>query len=137
MYTLVQNNRAHLTALGDFEEEVAAPPEKWSSDFATASGSNRRFGICLKERLIGRMDLVAVDAPKYSVGYWLAEDAVGHGYATSALASLIALARDELGASDIFAGVTHGNGRSEALLGRLGFQRVARFEKYTRFHLPL
>lgn len=136
-YKLVQNNRAHLTALGDFEQEVAAPVEKWTTEFATALAAGRRFGIFFEKRLIGRLDLVAVDPPKYSVGYWLAKDALGQGYATVALARLVALARDELGASDIFAGVTLGNVRSEALLERLGFERVAIFERYTRFHLPL
>jgi RimJ/RimL family protein N-acetyltransferase len=136
-YALVQNNRAHLTAFGDFERETAAPLGKWIAEFATRPVEGRRFGIFLQERLIGRVDLVAVDPPKYSVGYWLAKEAVGRGYATAAIAALAALARDELGASDIYAGVTHGNIRSESLLERLGFVRVARFERYTRFHLPL
>ena len=136
-YALVQKNRAHLTALGDFEQEVAAPLEKWSAEFAADPGAGRRLGIFLSEQLVGRLDLIAVDPPRYSVGYWLAEDAIGHGYASAALARVVALARDELGASGIYAGVTHGNARSEALLERLGFVRVAEFERYARFHLPL
>lgn len=136
-YALVQKNRAHLTALGDFEQEVATPLEKWAEEFSADPGAGRRFGIFLSEQLVGRLDLIAVDPPKYSVGHWLAEDAVGHGYASAALARVVALARNELGASDIYAGVTHGNARSEAWLERLGFVRVAEFERYARFHLLL
>ncbi|HLU57581.1 MAG TPA: hypothetical protein VKZ81_19165 [Pseudonocardia sp.] len=45
-------------------------------------------------------------------------------------------AEDVLGATDVYAGVGHGNVRSAALLARLGLTPVARFESYTRFHLP-
>lgn len=136
-HTLLQNNRAHLTAHGDFEQEVAAPLEKWIAEFASATRADFRFGIFLAERLIGRLDIIPVDPPKYSIGYWLEEGATGRGYAGAAVARLVTLAREELNASDLYAGVTHGNVRSEALLGRLGFVPVASFERYKRFHLPL
>lgn len=134
-YDLLQRNRDHLTALGDFVDDVAAPPEKWVAEFALPDTEGGRFGLFLDRRLIGRLDLVAVDPPKYSIGYWLDAGHIGRGYAKAALTSLLAFAQDELGASDIYAGVTHGNVRSEALLARLGFVPVERFERYTRFHL--
>jgi RimJ/RimL family protein N-acetyltransferase len=133
-YDLLQQNRSHLTAHGDFMNEVAAPLEKWIGEFAANPAPSRRLGIFLKRQLIGRIDLIAVEPPKYSVGYWLAEQNTGHGFASAALVRLLALARDDLGATDVYAGVTHGNMRSEALLERLGFVRVVRFERYTRFH---
>ncbi|MBO9587772.1 GNAT family protein [Devosia sp.] len=136
-HALVQNNRAHLTSYGDFEQEVAAPLEKWTAEFASAPNAGCRFGIFLAGRLIGRVDIIAVDPPRYSIGYWLEEAAVGRGYAGAAVARLVTLAREELSASDLYAGVTHGNVRSEALLGRLGFAPVANFERYKRYHLPI
>jgi RimJ/RimL family protein N-acetyltransferase len=36
-----------------------------------------------------------------------------------------------------FAGVTRGNNKSVAVLARLGFVRVARFDSYDRYRLPL
>ncbi|MFJ8588956.1 GNAT family N-acetyltransferase [Streptomyces sp. NPDC093595] len=59
------------------------------------------------------------------------------GYATAACTALHGHAARELGATDLFAGVTHGNDRSVALLSRLGFEPVADFEDYTRFRLRL
>jgi RimJ/RimL family protein N-acetyltransferase len=61
----------------------------------------------------------------------------GRGYATAACKALIAYGKAELGATTIYAGVTKGNVKSEALLVRLGFQAVADRGTYTRFMPPL
>ncbi|SDM52640.1 GNAT family N-acetyltransferase [Allokutzneria albata] len=45
--------------------------------------------------------------------------------------------RAHLAATDLFAGVAHGNARSVAVLLRLGFSRVASFDDYDRYHLDL
>jgi len=42
-----------------------------------------------------------------------------------------------LGATDVFAGVRHGNVRSVAVLRRAGFVESVHFDHYTRFRLPL
>lgn len=94
-----------------------------------------RFGIVFQGALIGRIDLIGVEPPRYSLGYWVCESAAGRGYASAALVALIAFARSGLDATDLYAGVTHGNGPSERLLLRAGFAPAARFETYTRFHL--
>lgn len=137
LHDLVQENRAHLTAHGDYTEHVAASLETLQAELCQSAGENMRFGILLNQKLIGRMDLVPVDPPRFGVGYWLAQSATGRGYATAALKALLHFARADLQATDIFAGVTHGNQRSRALLERVGFLPVAEFEKYTRFHCAL
>lgn len=137
LYELIQENRAHLTAHGDYADQVAASPETLQADLCQSASENMRFGIMLNQNLIGRMDLVPVDPPRYGVGYWLAQSATGRGYATAALKALMHFARANLQATDIFAGVTHGNQRSRALLERAGFLPVMEFEKYTRFHCAL
>ncbi|UXN74750.1 GNAT family N-acetyltransferase [Devosia sp. A8/3-2] len=109
--------------------------EELEAELAIGDHSNLRFGLLLKGELIGRIDLVPVDPPKYGLGYWLAEKATGKGYATAALQALIGFARSDLNATDIYAGVTRGNLRSEALLERAGFLPVADFDSYRRFHL--
>ncbi|GAA3503193.1 hypothetical protein GCM10019016_103030 [Streptomyces prasinosporus] len=41
-----------------------------------------------------------------------------------------------VGATEVFAGVTHGNDKSGAVLTRLGFKVAETLETYTRYHRP-
>ncbi|GAA2060626.1 MULTISPECIES: GNAT family N-acetyltransferase [Streptomyces] len=136
-YKLLDNNRRHLTRLGDYQAEGNATSAWVREHLSTDPGQSLRYGIRLKGELIGRVDLTAADPPRYGTGYWLGEAYVGKGYAMAACAPLYDYAARKLRATDIFAGVTHGNARSVALLKRLGFEPVTEFENYTRFHLSL
>ncbi|MFD9074265.1 GNAT family N-acetyltransferase [Streptomyces lasiicapitis] len=135
-YALLDRNREHLSRLGDYQAESRATPE-WVREHLDEDPGGLRYGIRLGGRLIGRVDLIAVDPPRYGTGYWLDEAHVGAGHATAACAALYGYAARALGATDIYAGVTRGNDRSVALLARLGFEPVAEFADYTRFHLGL
>jgi RimJ/RimL family protein N-acetyltransferase len=135
-HALVQDNAGHLTRLGDYRDEVAAGADDFAAQFSESAGVPLRFAIEFDGRLVGRVDLLAVDPPRYGLGYWLAEDATGKGLATTAVAAVLDHARG-LGATDVFAGVTYGNVRSEALLRRLAFAVVADLGTYRRFHLVL
>lgn len=137
LYTLIQHNRAHLTTHGDYEALVATPPDKLARELADPTNRDLRFGIFLRQELVGRMDLIPVEPPRYGLGYWLAENATGKGYATVALNAVLEFASSALQASDIFAGVTHGNLASVAVLERNGFVPAETFESYTRFHRTL
>ena len=117
-----------LTAHGDYSDQV---------ELASDAGGKRRFGIFLGTVLVGRADLAPVDPPRFGLGYWLAENATGKGYAQTALTTPLAFASSELGATEIYAGVTYGNERSTALLQRLGFAPIASFERHARFGLLL
>ncbi|HEX6686527.1 MAG TPA: GNAT family N-acetyltransferase [Candidatus Limnocylindrales bacterium] len=134
-YRILDGNREHLSRYGDYPDEADATIA-WVADHLSRPAPDR-YGIWLGRRLIGRVDLVHAAPPRYGMGYWLSHDATGHGYATLACAVLLDHARDRRGATDIFAGLTHGNQRSVALLQRLGFQPIAEFDTYTRFHLRL
>ena len=105
--------------------------------FADPPDDNTRFGIWLGSQLIGRVDLNPVNPPHYAIGYWLSGDSTGHGYMTRVCRAAISYGRDALRATDIFAGVTHGNDKSVAVLRRLGFARVASFQRYDRYQLVL
>lgn len=137
LHQLVQENSSHLTAHGDYAELVARPLETLADELRGSAEQDLRFGIFLNQTLIGRIDLVTVAPPRYGLGYWLEKCSTGKGYATASIQALLEFARDDLGASDIFAGVTHGNLRSAAVLERTGFVAVKTFEKYTRFHREL
>lgn len=137
LHRLVEDNAAHLTAHGDYGDLVAATLDDMVHALAGQANEPLCFGLLANDQLVGRLDLVPVDPPRYSIGYWLAEDATGKGYATAAILATCAYARDDLGASDIFAGVTHANHKSAAALERAGFRKVETFERYARFHLSL
>ncbi len=136
-FQLIDRNRRHLSRYGDFHDERVATPEWVAEHLARLGSLHSCYGIWLAEELAGRVDLVPVDPPKYGFGYWLDEAHTGRGVATSACRSALALARDELGATEIFAGVTHGNQPSVRLLQGLGFVPIERFSSYSRFHLVL
>jgi RimJ/RimL family protein N-acetyltransferase len=134
---LVLRNSRHLTRHGDYRELMHMSADSLADELSKRDGRTWRFGIFLDHSLIGRVDLIGVEPPRYSVGYWLSEHAAGQGNASASLRAVIAFARSGLVASDIYAGVTHGNTPSQNLLRRLGFTPVATFPDYRRFHLPL
>lgn len=136
-YELLDRNREHLSRLGDYQEEKDATPEWVAAHLRLVHDGSLRLGVHLAGRLIGRVDLVAVDPPKYALGYWLDHCHLRQGIATVACSAVIDYARETVAATELFAGVTHGNDASVALLGRLGFRPVVAFERYTRFHLPV
>ena len=134
-YELVSRNRDHLRRHGDYAEECKATRDQVIAYFANPPDHNTRFGIWLGSWLIGRVGLNPVNPPHYTIGYWLSSDRSGNGYMTRACRAAISYGRDALGATDIFAGVTHGNDKSVAVLNRLGFAQVASFQDYDRYRL--
>lgn len=87
--------------------------------------------------MVGRAALNPVAPPRYGCGYLLAESACGRGLATLAVRRLVMHARTTPMATDVFAGVTHGNDASVAVLRRAGFVQVASFDNHARYHLRL
>ena len=136
---LVQANRTHLTRFGDYEDEVAATEGQVAQRFGDESDRSVKLGIWKDGALIGSVVLVHREPPRWGLGYWLSEDATGRGFMTAACSALLEYARSELGATEVLAGVTHGNRRSVAVLVRLGFTAVEEFPTYTRFarRLPI
>jgi ribosomal-protein-serine acetyltransferase len=132
-YALIERNRRHLTRHGDYGELATTTLEQASESLTRAPDDNTRFGIRLDGRLVGRVDLNPLNPPNYVLGVWLDEAATGKGHATEACRTALAFARSHLRATDVWAGVTHGNERSVALMGRLGFDGVAELDHHTRF----
>ena len=132
---LVQQNRDHLTRHGDFGELADRALNDTTRDLEESD--ELLFGIFAQRHLVGTASLVAVNPPRYGCGFWLAESATGRGIASAAVTRLVDFARRDLSASDVFAGVTHGNDRSAAVLERSGFVRTVEFQNHTRFHRDL
>jgi len=136
-YDLIERNRDHLTAHGDYQEIREATLRSVAEDLAGQPDDGITFGAWLGHALIGRVDLVPREAGTFVLGFWLGHEHTGHGYATAACTALIEHGRSILGATDVWAGVTKGNTASERVLERLGFERVADMGTYTRFHRSL
>lgn len=133
---LMASNASHLSRHGDYAEEIRRSAAEHSAAFAAAD-PRHNFGIYEDHRLVGSVTLVPVQPPRFGLGYLLAESACGHGIATIAVQTAARHARRDLAATELFAGVTHGNTKSVAVLERVGFDRVARFATYDRWHLDL
>lgn len=133
-HALIQDNRAHLTQHGDYQEETAKTLAAVRAELAVPN--DLRFGIHYGDKLIGRIDLFPAEPPRYSLGCWLTATATGHGYATAAAHAVMDLAV-RLGATDVYAGVAHGNTKSAALLERVGFTAVVEFDTFTRYRCAL
>lgn len=136
-FVLVDRNRAHLTQHGDYGDLGEATPESLAEELNDPQNTNHRFGVWLGGRLIGRVDRNPRTTEDVVLGYWLGGEYTGRGYATAACQTLIAYGQDALGAKTVWAGVTKGNVKSEAVLARLGFQAVSDQGTYTRFNRPL
>lgn len=133
LHSMLQANAEHLTQLGDFADEVALTLDEVT---ARLRDGIVRFAIEDHAEPVGHLALVPVDPPRWTVGYWVAEGHVGRGVCTAA----VRLALDEaraLGATDLFAGVTHGNEASMAVLRKVGFGVETDLETYTRFRIGL
>ena len=133
-YALVDRNRAHLTQFGNYQDEGVATLEWVKSSLARAA-AGLRFGIWEQSELLGRVELVPKLPGHYALGYWLDREHLGRGIMTTALTRLLRRAREALEATAFFAGVTHGNAKSVAVLRRLGFEVAVKRADHTVFTL--
>jgi RimJ/RimL family protein N-acetyltransferase len=126
---LVSRNRGHLTRHGDYQEVVDASSAELASELSEHVAG--RFGVWLDTELIGRVDLIPKDGTNAVLGYWIDRDRFHSGVATAACRTLLRFGVERLSITDAWAGVTHGNDRSVALVRRLGFEDVGDIGSYT------
>ena len=67
-----------------------------------------------------------------SMGYWVAQEANGRGYASEAVASITAVAFGELGLHRVEASTLLHNARSQRVLAKNGFERIGTAPQYLR-----
>lgn len=82
------------------------------------------------DRLIGACDLTFDGRGEADLGFILARDAWGHGYATEAARALVVAAFQSLGASRVFATCDIGNHASARVLEKAGLRREATLERH-------
>jgi RimJ/RimL family protein N-acetyltransferase len=95
----------------------------------------RFLGVCLLVPIArSGTDPGAFEArgPEIEIGYWLARDAWGQGYATEAAGAVLRWAMSDAGAAlDRVIAVTHpSHERSQRVLGRIGMERVGETDAY-------
>jgi RimJ/RimL family protein N-acetyltransferase len=133
---LLAENADHLLSSGDYRDEIAATVEQWRGRFdvdGDVGAVAYSFGMWLDdEEMIGRIVLMPVDAPSYGLGYWVANPQQGKGFASASVLAIVDHAAS-LGATEVFAGVNHGNVASRRVLEKCGFVEVAELDAYTRF----
>ena len=135
-YALVDRNRQHLNQYGDYQFEADATRDDIAAYFASPWDDNIRLGIWRTGELVGRVDLNPVHPPHWVIGYWVHCASTGRGVATSACRAAIDHSRS-LGATEIYAGITHGNESSVAVVRRLGFGFIEDVETRSRWRLCL
>jgi RimJ/RimL family protein N-acetyltransferase len=136
LHRLLQDNAEHLRASGDYDAEIVTGEAGWRAEFAAYADGREpaySFGMWLDgARMIGRIVLVPVDPPRYGVGYWVVNSQQGKGFATASLSTILRYA-GWLGATEVFAGVLHGNIASRRVLDACGFEIVTELDTHTRF----
>ena len=95
----------------------------------------RQIAVCLLDgTLIGDVGLHTLDEWQLEIGYTLAPEHQGKGYATEALAALLKQAFSVSGKHRVIASVDPENRASIRLLERLGFRQEAHFRKSYRMN---
>jgi len=133
LHALVQDNRAHLTRLGDYTDLVDFSTEQLRDQLS--ADEPRQFGILHAGTLIGTVTLIKYQPTIYGLGYWIASSQSGRGYMTEAVRAVIDFAASECGAEEIWAGITPTNEPSIKLVRRLGFELARTQETHLSFCL--
>jgi RimJ/RimL family protein N-acetyltransferase len=131
-YALINRNRAHLTQFGNYEDEGRATL-KWVKSLLARPAAGLRFGIWYAGALVGQAELAHKLRTSFTVAYWLGSEHVGRGLMTKAIFRLMQHARERFGATAFFAGVTHGNAKSAAVLLALGYEIAIDHAHHTVF----
>ena len=131
-YALIDRNRVHLTRFGNYPAEGRASL-LWVKRSLSRPRDGLRFGLWLSGALIGRAELAPSAPSRFCLAYWLGRDHVGRGLMTASLLRLMEHARERLGATSFFAGVTHGNDKSRAVLVGLGYEPGLHHADHTVF----
>jgi ribosomal-protein-alanine N-acetyltransferase len=85
------------------------------------------------ERLIGRVALSNIVRGAWqnaTIGYWVSEDACGHGHATTAVGLVIAFAFEHAGLHRVQPAIMPRNARSRRVVEKNGFRREGCAQRY-------
>jgi [ribosomal protein S5]-alanine N-acetyltransferase len=102
-----------------------------------AAGAGYHFAVVLDNRIVGRIDLSNVVRRVWqnaTLGYWIAEEHGGNGYATAAVRQVTDFAFGSAGLHRLQAAVMPRNGASLRVLEKAGFRREGLAARYLRIN---
>lgn len=120
----MRRSRAESDAVMDrMRDDILRDGFGWMAAELTATGE------CIGFAGLNKADLAAIAPPEtLEVGWRLAPEFWGFGYATEAASRLLDFAFDDLARTQVISFAVVGNGKSTAVMRRLGMQRRADFD---------
>ncbi|MGD6831286.1 GNAT family N-acetyltransferase [Sutcliffiella halmapala] len=127
LFTLIDTNREHLSKWLLWVDKRQSPDDLepvipiWLQKYADNNGFDA--GIRFNGKLVGMIGLHYIDwkNKSTSIGYFLAEDAQGHGIITKSISALLDYLFDSLKIHRVEIQCAVGNAKSIAVPERLGF----------------
>ncbi len=129
--------RLFASLVGDWDiakwlSDVPYPfTEKHAEKFIKRSSpDDLRFSVFYDEILVGGVGVSFEDNNELDLGYWIAKDYWGYGFATEACIGLIEYIKNETDFETITACYVKGNKASANVLKKLGFIEIGECEEY-------
>ena len=131
------NKRVFVSLVGDWDiakwlSDVPFPyTEKHAEKFIKRSSpDDLRFSVFYDEILVGGVGVSFEENNQLDLGYWIAKDYWGNGFATEASKGLIDYVKNETEFKAITACYVKGNKTSAKVLKKLGFIEIGECEEY-------
>jgi ribosomal-protein-serine acetyltransferase len=129
LFTMIDANREHLRKWLLWVDKRKSPDDFdtvipiWLQNYADNNGFDA--GIRFNGKLVGMIGLHYIDCKNKStsIGYFLAEDAQGHGIITKSISALLDYLFDSLKIHRVEIQCAVGNTKSIAVPKRLGFEK--------------
>jgi ribosomal-protein-alanine N-acetyltransferase len=107
--------------------------QKDADDFLQMlSQQQLNLSIFNNKTLIGGVGLTSENQSDFELGFWLAKQYWGQGYATEAAQGLLQYATEQMGLNRIKSSYIRGNDQSAKVLKKLGFKEVGESQIYCR-----
>ena len=131
------NKKVFASLVGDWDiakwlSDVPYPyTEKHAEKFIKRSSpDDLRFSVFYDEILVGGVGVSFEENNQLDLGYWIAKDYWGNGFATEASKGLIDYVKNETEFKAITACYVKGNKTSAKVLKKLGFIEIGECEEY-------
>ena len=131
------NNKLFASLVGDWDiaKWLSDVPYPYTENHAQkfikrSSPDDLRFSVFYDEILVGGVGVSFEENNQLDLGYWIAKDYWGNGFATEASKGLINYVKNETEFKAITACYLKGNKTSAKVLKKLGFIEIGECEEY-------